>query len=93
MFETLDACCEKYYSWTYITCMSAGSSTTPVNVTGTGKYYVSWTTHPFKCVQDCVGPTPYTCGGLAQSWNLPLYDTLKACCSGSNWWNAQCDDV
>jgi len=83
MHSTLEACCNKNYSWNYDACMGTASSGTPTP--GTNKYYLSWTAD--TCVQDCNGASP--CGGRADSWD-PLYSTLKTCCQEANWWNDDC---
>lgn len=80
MFDTIDACCLKYYSWNRAAC--AGSSSDA----GSKLWYMDW--YAGKCVKDCVGASG--CGGLAAGWDS-LFGTRSECCKAKNSWNSKCD--
>mmetsp|Transcript_16446 Transcript_16446/g.34378 ORF Transcript_16446/g.34378 Transcript_16446/m.34378 type:complete len:162 (-) Transcript_16446:100-585(-) len=77
MFDTMDGCCAKFYSWGYNTCM--GIVTTPAPPSN--KWYVNDVTS--RCVKDCLEGGDL-CGGLVPE-SKTLYDTVDACCARITW--------
>lgn len=80
LYDTAELCCEARFGWNKDACVGAPSG---VN---TSKFYMDYVNG--YCVQNCDGALP--CGGIADTWD-ELYDTLKACCAGKDWWNDNCE--
>ena len=77
IFDTLEKCCNKHFSWNINKCLGTSST-----ATGTNKWYVDWTDS--KCVQDCVG-TSQSCGGIAEGWD-ELHSSQEECCEKKLSW-------
>jgi len=90
MFSSQVECCREHYFWNYVPCAGAGATEvdgSTSTTTATFLYYMNYARG--TCVQDCLGPTPATCGGLAESWDI-TYLTLRICCAERNSWNRDC---
>ena len=74
--NNIQACCERYYSWSYKECVVDSGGTLPAQ-DGAGQWYVDWLLE--KCVMDCEKTSDPQCGGLAKSWD-GLYASASACC-------------
>ncbi|KAL7531087.1 hypothetical protein ACHAXR_003831, partial [Thalassiosira sp. AJA248-18] len=62
----IEACCERYYSWSYKECVVGSGGTLPAQ-DGAIQWYVDWSLQ--KCVMDCEKTSDPQCGGLAKSWD------------------------
>jgi hypothetical protein len=84
LFDTIESCCDRYYSWDQLNCVSnSGGSILP---SFTGKFYVNHVKQ--MCQQDCPdGEGEGRCGGPVDSWST-LYDTAKECCEKKLSWIA-----
>lgn len=78
LFETLEKCCNRYYSWNINKCLGSSSPDA-----GSKKWYVKWTDS--KCVQDCAVGTSPSCGGIAESWD-ELHSSQEQCCAKKLFW-------
>lgn len=79
LMDSVEKCCERYFSWTYNDCIVATSGG---SVTSTGS--LKWYFDGDICTQDC-REDGALCGGFANSWN-ELFDTASACCAGKLSW-------
>ena len=84
LFDSVETCCEEYYTWDHTNCVSESNEN--AISTFTGKFYVN---HMKEiCQGDCPdGEGGGYCGGPVQSWNV-LYDTAKECCQKKLGWIA-----
>merc|ERR1712194_270722 len=82
LFDTIESCCDRYYSWDQLNCVSNSGGS--IVSSFTGKFYVN--SKKAICQQDCPdGEGGGRCGGPVDSWKT-LYDTIKKCCEANlNW--------
>lgn len=83
-YESASACCKGKFWWIDENVCIGGSTQDQAAIdaanNGSGKYYVDW--YAVKCVKDCDKSTgDAECGGLAKTWDHPLFDSANACCS------------
>jgi hypothetical protein len=81
LFDTALDCCNGKLSWLDSTECDANSNGTPIALTHSNKFYVSYADN--KCTQDCTGPTP--CGGKPSA-DKDLFDDAETCCSEKLHW-------
>lgn len=83
VYDDLDSCCERYYSYDYNECVVNGGG--DAAALATNKWYVNYIDQ--KCEKDCDKSVDATCGGPAKSWKS-LFDTADGCCESNLSWVA-----
>ena len=68
--ESLERCCEQYFTWALEECMSEGEL-----ILTTNKYFADF--HSSMCLQDCP-EGPFCCNRAPP--RTVLYDSIEACC-------------
>jgi len=91
MYETLEDCCDWYFSWAPNSCLVGEGAA--ASSSGTPKWYVNWRegTHGV-CVQDCPESSnsgSLSCGGFAAPW-VSRWDSKSECCSSQKSWDDDC---
>ena len=89
MKTSLEECCMTNYEWNKEACMDGGASAeTPVgnSTPGDSRWYVN---HKDEiCQQNCPVEGGGACGGIAERWEGPLFDTAVKCCADMLQWLA-----
>ena len=75
ILDSLEECCERYYSWDTNSCM---------NVKGSGLWYADVLNN--VCVTDCESGEGSTCGGRANVFSDKLYANPRSCCESELAW-------
>lgn len=80
LFEYLEDCCARHYSWDYNTC--AGIATTAVGPDGNALYYPDWEGENKSCKND--GAQPTYMSNNVDAW---MFADLETCCTARYSWN------
>jgi len=80
--NSLEECCDFYYSWEKTKCLQLGGAQT--SEFATDKFYVNY--YKESCEQDCEEDTAgKNCGGLVPTWKT-LFDSAEDCCETKLSW-------
>lgn len=81
LYDDIDSCCERYFSWIKADCISQSGST--ASNAATNNWYVNHI--DMVCEQDCPKDNGGSCGGLAPSYKT-LYESPALCCKNTLPW-------
>ncbi|KAL7470367.1 hypothetical protein ACHAXS_010591, partial [Conticribra weissflogii] len=80
LFDKLEDCCSRHYSWDYNKC--AGIDNAALGPDGKGLYYPDWEGDNKSCKND--GKQPDYMSNNPTTW---MFETLEACCTTRYSWN------
>jgi len=80
--NSLEECCNWYYSWDFTNCMILSGASS--SVYATNEFYIDY--YSRSCRQSCIeGTAGLNCAGIAPNW-VKVFATAESCCEQKLWW-------